>query len=486
MSLCISFFFFNDTATTEIYTLSLHDALPISKTRGNPCHSSGVTRARPRLVGDGSPSVSDLIGSARCSPAMAGTEALYQQLTILLVLATMSHFTIKRFRQPTIVGEIVLGILLGPSVIGYYFDVTLFDPALVASFASLGAIFLLFVIGLETDFRTIYTRKNILVASGGVALPLVFGFLAAFILVPAPDVGVNGTQFTMALFVGATLTATSTAIAAAVLLDLGLMRRPIAETIMGAAVVDDILSLIILSLVVGTTRGQLDPVALGILVATALAFLGVGMAVGLYFFRKVVVRIQVEGMKLGLKHGGFIIAMAITFLYAFIAEVVGLSAIVGAFLAGSLSGGTPLREDFTEGAGYLGAVFTPIFFISLGLQVDLPATGGSSGLIIFGVVLTFIAIITKVIGCGIPALLSKMTRHESAAVGWGMTPRGEVGLIVALSALNAEVIRDPLFSVIVVVMVLVSVLPAPLFKRALANVDKDRRSVEPAGTPDPP
>src|SRR3989475_7621913 len=116
MSLCISFFFFNDTATTEIYTLSLHDALPISKTRGNPCHSSGVTRARPRLVGDGSPSVSDLIGSARCSPAMAGTEALYQQLTILLVLATMSHFTIKRFRQPTIVGEIVLGILLGPSV----------------------------------------------------------------------------------------------------------------------------------------------------------------------------------------------------------------------------------------------------------------------------------------------------------------------------------------------------------------------------------
>src|SRR2546428_12722165 len=83
----------------------------------------------------------------------------------------MSRFRNKRFRQPTIVGEIVLGILLGPSVIGYYFNVTLFDPPLVASFASLGAIFLLFVIGLETDFRTIYTRKNILVASGGGVLP---------------------------------------------------------------------------------------------------------------------------------------------------------------------------------------------------------------------------------------------------------------------------------------------------------------------------
>src|SRR5437867_2515556 len=333
---------------------------------------------------------------------MAGTEVLFQQLSILLVLATLSHFTIKRFRQPTIVGEIVLGILLGPSVIGFYFNVTLFDPALVASFARLGAIFLLFLIGLETDFRTIYTRKNILVASGGVALPLLFGLLAAYFLVPAGDVGANGTRFAMALFVGATLTATSTAIAAAVLLDLGLMRQPVAETIMGSA------------------------------------------------------------------------------------EVVGLSAIVGAFLAGSLFGSTPLREDFTEGAGYLGAVFTPIFFISLGLQVDLPAAVGSSQLLLFGVVLTFIAIVTKVLGCGIPAWLSKMTRHEAASVGWGMTPRGEVGLIVALSALNAEVIRDTLFSVIVVVMVLVSVLPAPLFKRSLANADQDRREAESAAAADPP
>src|SRR5256712_6652182 len=98
----------------------------------------------------------------------------------------MSRFRNKRFRQPTIVGEIVLGILLGPSVIGYYFNVTLFDPALVASFASLGAIFLLFVIGLETDFRTIYTRKNILVASGGGVAPPLFLVLAAYFLVPPP------------------------------------------------------------------------------------------------------------------------------------------------------------------------------------------------------------------------------------------------------------------------------------------------------------
>ncbi|HWM51237.1 MAG TPA: cation:proton antiporter, partial [Thermoplasmata archaeon] len=125
--------------------------------------------------------------------------------------------------------------------------------------------------------------------------------------------------------------------------------------------------------------------------------------------------------------------------------------------------------------GYLGAIFTPIFFISLGLQVDLLAVGGGPPLILFGAALTVVAIVAKVIGCGIPARVAGMTRSEALAVGWGMTPRGEVGLIVALAALTASVINEALFSVIVVVMVLVSVLPAPLFKRSLAVVAEERR-----------
>src|SRR6266705_1064275 len=403
-----------------------------------------------------------------------GTDAVYQQLTILLVLATLSHLTIKRFHQPTIVGEIALGILIGPSVLGFCFNVYPFDQSLVASFAGLGAIFLLFLIGLESDFRAIYTTKNVLVAAGGVALPFVLGFVTAYLLVPPNAVGTNGTQFTMAIFMGATLTATSTAIAASVLLDIGLMKEPVAQTIMGAAVVDDILSLVVLSLVVGASRGEVDPLSIGLLVLAGLAF-----------FRRVVVRIQVEGMKLGLKHGGFIIAMAVTFLYAFVAEIVGLSAVVGAFLAGTLFASTPLREDFTEGAGYLGAIFTPIFFISLGLQVDLPLALGNVALLVFGGVLTVVAILTKVVGCGIPARFTKMTRHEALAVGWGMTPRGEVGLIVALAALSASVIAESLFSVLVVVMILVSVLPAPLFKRALAGVDDERRRAKAEAAADP-
>jgi len=404
--------------------------------------------------------------------AATGTEALFQQLALLLALATLSHFTIKRFHQPTIVGEIALGIVLGPSVLGFYFQIFPFDPGLVENFAALGAIFLLFLIGLESDFRAIYTRKNILVAIGGVLFPFVFGFLTAFFLVPP---GVAADQFVMSMFVAATLTATSTAIAASVLLDLGLMKEPVAQTILGAAVVDDILGLLVLSIVVGMSRGQVDPLSIGILMATAVAFLVVGIAVGVYFFRRVVVRIQVEGMKLGLKHGGFLIAMAVAFLYAFVSESIGLSAIIGAFLAGALFASTPLREDFTEGAGYLGAVFTPIFFISLGLQVNLQAAAGVPQLFLFAIALTVVAVVTKVVGCALPARFAQMTKNESVAVGWGMTPRGEVGLIVALTALTAVVITPALFSIIVVVMVVVSVLPAPFFKKALLAVDDERR-----------
>ena len=398
----------------------------------------------------------------------AGTEALFQQLTIVLTLATLSHFTFKRFRQPTILGEIGLGILLA------YVNIVHFDAFLITAFAGLGAIFLLFLIGLESDFRAMYTRKNFFVALGGVTLPLVFGFLAAYYLVPAAGVGLNGTQLTMAMFVGATLTATSTAIAASLLLDLGLMKRPVAQVIMGAAVIDDILGLLVLSIVVGLSRGNVDALSIGLLMASAVGFLAIGTAVGLYLFRKVVMRGQVEGLKLGLKHGGFLIAMAVTFLYSFVSESIGLSAIIGAFLAGTMFASTPFRDDFSEGAGYLGAVFTPIFFISLGLQVNLAAAGTGS-LLIFGAAITVVAIATKVVGCGVPARLSKMTRLESIAVGWGMTPRGEVGLIVALSALTAEVISDSLFSLIVVVLLLVSVLPAPLFKRALLAIDRARQ-----------
>ncbi|HEY6147178.1 MAG TPA: cation:proton antiporter, partial [Thermoanaerobaculia bacterium] len=246
---------------------------------------------------------------------------------------------------------------------------------------------------------------------------------------------------------------------------------------------DDILGLLVLSVVVGASGpGGIDVVGVGLLVLSAGAFIIVASVVGIFFFSRIVVWIQAAGLKLGLKHGGFSIALAITFFYAFVAELIGLSAIVGAFLAGVMFASTPLREDFQEGARYLGSVFTPIFFISMGVLVDVWAVVAAPELVVFGVVLIAVAIGAKLVGCGIPAKLSRMTARESVAVGLGMAPRGEVGLIVALTALTAGVIADSLFSVIVLVMIVVSVVPAPFFKRVLLRIASERRAQPPAAT----
>jgi len=407
---------------------------------------------------------------------MVEATQVFLQLSLLLVIAVVSHFVIRQFRQPTIIGEILIGIVLAPSVLGA-FGITLFDPDLVSIFAALGAIFLLFLIGLESDIRAIYTRKNFLVALGGVLLPLIFGFLVAYVMVPDSAHGPNATQFTMSMFVGATLVATSTAIAASMLLEMGLLRERVAQTIMGAVVVDDVLGLLVLSIVVDMSRpGGLDPSSIALVLIVSGVFLAVAVIMGMLFFRRIVLRLQDAGDRLGLKHGGFIFAMAITFLYAFVAEAIGLSAIIGAFVAGALFANTPLREEFTEGAGYLGAVFTPIFFISIGLLVNLGEAATVPEFLPFAIVLIAVAIATKVVGCAVPAWLGKMTRQESLAVGWGMVPRGEVGLIVALTALTGAVISDGLFSVIVVVIVAVSILPVPLFRRALVAVARERKA----------
>jgi len=406
-----------------------------------------------------------------------GPTAIYEQLTILLTLAVASHLFSKRFHQSTLVGEILLGVVLGPSLLGSL-GIFQFDPTFIGTFATLGAIFLLFLIGLESDFRSLYTRKNFLVALGGVVFPLVFGFLVAWYLAPVglTTVGANGDRFLMALFIGATLTATSTAIAASVLLELNLMREEIGKTIMGAAVVDDILGLLILSMVVGVAHGGIDAVGLAIVSVKAVAFIAVGILVGVYGFSPMVVRLQVQGLRLGVKHGGFLIALAVAFLSALIAESIGLSAIVGAFLAGTMFAPAPLKEEFAEGGRYLEAIFTPIFFISLGIAVDIWAVWRTPELFVFTVVLLVVAMVTKVAGCALAAWLQRMTPIESIAVGWGMTPRGEVGLIVALTAFTALIIQDAMFSVIVLVIILVSVVPAPLFKQALRAVEQERQA----------
>src|SRR5437762_11192879 len=137
--------------------------------------------------------------------------------------------------------------------------------------------------------------------------------------------------------------------------------------------------------------------------------------------------------------------MAITFLFTLTAESIGLSTVVGAFLAGSVFAGTAFQKDFSEGARHLAAVFTPIFFVSLGLQVNVPAVAAQIGLIPLAATLTVVAVIRKVVGCSLPARLARMTAHEAVAIGWGVTPRGAAGLISRVASLTAAVLGGRLF-----------------------------------------
>ena len=413
---------------------------------------------------------------------MAEVVVPWLQLTILLTVATASHFAFKRAQIPTIVGEILIGILLGPSLLGQilapgnggYF----FDPLFTGIFAALGAIVLLFIIGLDTDITAIYSRKNIAIAIGGVILPWVSGYFLADVMLPSET-------FAAKVFIGAMLVATSVAVSAAVLLEMNAVKTEVAKTLIGAAVVDDVLGLIVLSVSIGLSSGTFSAVNVLLLAVGALLFIGIGAFAGIKYSTRLVNWAERRGQRAGFKHTGFTIGLGLTFLYAFVANYAGLHPIVGAFLAGAAFSKSEVTYDFKQGAEYLGAIFTPIFFVSIGMQVNLAALwdllSRDLNILFFGIALTAVAIAAKIVGCWIPARLFGMSQGRSIAVGVGMAPRGEVGLVIAATALSLAVISPELYSIAILVIVLTTILPPPLFRWCLARCVRGELELKLAG-----
>lgn len=388
------------------------------------------------------------------------------QVSFLLVAALGSSLLFRRFGQPKVIGEILVGILIGPSVLGIVSIEATLDPTApnldpVSLLAILGSIILLFMIGLECDFREIYTLRSLGIGLGGVLLPWGAGYLLADLL---------GYGFGEAVFVGAALTATSVAITSVALRELGLLGGPVASAILGAAVVDDILAFIVLSVSTGLVAGTVDVAALGAIIASAAGFILIGFYAGLRGINRLFRWLAAEGHRQGLRQGAFVLALSIAFVYSAVAELLGISAIVGAFLAGTIFATSIFREELQRGATYFEAVFAPIFFVALGVVVDLQGIGD---LIVFGLLLTLVAIATKVAGCGLPALLAGFDRKESLAIGIGMMPRLEVALIIAFIALDAGIIERDLYSAVVFMGVLTALLAPPLLRRALRPIPID-------------
>ncbi len=372
------------------------------------------------------------------------------QMSLLLFVALGGYLLAARINQSAVVGAILVGLLMGPSVFGL---ITYTD--FVASVAHLGAIILLFVVGLEFKFKDIFNYRYGIIALCGVIVPWVSGYFLARAF---------GFPFASAVFVGTALTATSIAITANVLKEMGKLQTEPARAIIGAAVIDDVLSLLALAFSEQIVSGTFSALSLSLIFVKAVLFLVLGAYIGIRFISPMLEKVDRSSIANRFPEFVFIFAMMIAFFYAMVAELIHLSAIVGAFLAGVVLENVVVRhgKDYKEGAEYLHIIFASIFFVSLGILADVRAL--TFPIFIFLVVLTLVAVLSKVIGCYIPARLQRLSHNESLIVGWGMSPRGEVAMIVALLGLQAGLIGQDIY-VTLVLMSLLTTLITPIILR---------------------
>ncbi len=372
------------------------------------------------------------------------------QMSLLLFVALAGYLIASRINQSAVVGLILVGIVVGPSVL-HLISYTEF----ISSLARLGAVVLLFVIGLEFKLQDILVPRNGVIGLVGVILPWIGGYGISVLF---------GFSVPGSIFIGTALTATSIAITANVLREYNQLQTDAAKAIIGAAVIDDILSLLALALSIDIITGSVSIFGIVVLVVKALLFIGIGAAVGLLLISRLIEGVDKTSFAGKYPEFTFIFAMMMAFFYAMVAEMVGLSAIVGAFIAGVSFSGVILKQskNLKEGAEYLQIIFASIFFVSLGIIADFHAL--TNEIAIFVVVLTLVAMITKIIGCGVPAWICRMPVHDSLVVGFGMAPRGEVAMIVALIGLEAGVIDQSVY-VTLVLMALLTTLITPIIYR---------------------
>ncbi|MFO7171911.1 MAG: cation:proton antiporter [Bacillota bacterium] len=375
--------------------------------------------------------------------------AFLWEIGLVLVSVLVAGYLSRRANQPAVFGQLLAGVILGPAVLGW-----LHPSPLLKELSEVGVILLMFLAGLETDVSEF--RRNAgaatLVAVLGVVLPFIGGWLLA---------GLHGYPTPTAIFTGTLLVATSVSISVQTLRELGRLRSREGVTILGAAVLDDVLGILVLSLVLGfLSAGEgsgLGSLA-GLLVRIAIFFVVAG-AVGRYLLPGLLR--WFDRFPLPAARQGAAIACALFF--AFTAEAFGLAGIVGAYLAGltlSAAGGQEELYHDLEKTAF--AFLVPFFFVGVGLSVQLSGLAGEG--LGFIVVLSLLAILTKVVGCGLGALLSRFPLRSALGVGAGMVARGEVGLIVAAIGLDRQLIGPELFTAMVIVVLVTTLVTPPLLK----------------------
>jgi Kef-type K+ transport system membrane component KefB len=344
-----------------------------------------------------------------------------------------------------VLGEILAGVVIGPYALGWTHP-----SETLASIAEIGAIFVLFYAGLEISPGELIRvgRTALLVAVAGVVLPFVLGFAYMHW---------RGDATTESVFVGAAMVATSVGITARVLGDLGVLASRTAKIILGAAVFDDILGMLLLAVVDGLAQSAgVQWVKLGVLAAEAIVFALVMIFIG----PRVIRRIRPGMERLSTHNAPLLVALIVCLGLSYAASRIGMAAIIGAFFAGMIFAECSPEWDLRPRVHAITEFLGPFFFFSIGARLDVRLFNGE--MLLVAAIVTLLAIVSKVVGCGLPVIGEGW--NSVLTVGVGMMPRGEVALIVALVGLNSQIVSQSTYAVVVFMTAVTTVLAPPLLR----------------------
>lgn len=371
-------------------------------------------------------------------------------LFIMFLAAKLAAEIFEWIKQPTVAGEILAGVIIGPGLLGLVAPSELTD-----SLSEIGVIFLLFLVGVQT-------RPSELLRVGGRAtfvavLGVIVPFIAGFALMD-----VVGKPIIEAVFVGASMVATSVGITARVLDQRGLLQTEASRIILGAAVIDDVLGLLVLAVISGFAKGSINYAQI---VTTGVLAVGFAVIVAFAGFRTVN-KIQPHVERLKVAHSFLIFGLIVCLGLALVAAYIGVAAIIGAFLAGmALSEsveGTSVRDQTEAVTEFL----LPFFFIGIGMKLNFSALMNYQSLFI-GLSITVLAVITKIIGCGLAAL--PLGKRKALQIGVGMVPRGEVGIVVAQIGLGLQTISQPTYGIVILMAIATTMIAPPFIVRAFKS-----------------
>ena len=381
--------------------------------------------------------------------------SVFRDLAIIILSAKFFGLVARKCRAPQVVGEIIAGLLIGPCLLNL---VQTNDT--ISTFAEIGVVLLMFTTGLGTNLKELLRAGPIatLIACVGVLVPLVGGTLlySAFYGFSA----VGSPEFYRALFIGTIMTATSVSITVATLQELGHLKSFLGTTIVSAAVIDDVIGIIVLTCVLGASSGEGTGIG-GVLIQTALFFLvAVGIGLVIHYVMKWLDARNPHTQRIT------IVSIAFCFAMAYIAEqYFGIADITGAYIAGIVlctMQDAPYVERRVDISNYV--IFAPVFFASIGLKTDI--SGLTPEIFLFCICFVLVALLTKIIGCGLAAKVCRFNWGDSLKVGVGMMTRGEVALIVAQKGLEGGVV-DPVYFTAVILLIVVSSVATPLVLKAL-------------------